>query len=191
MNIRIRTRLSAVLLAVALLFPTSGCAAFGAVVGGKPMPKINVERARLMSANVRQVTVQVDFTVENPYDTPLPALGLDYQVWLTGVELAKGTAQVQRTIPARGKVPMTTTLVFGPLEAIKVATRLAMGNRRYRIEGVFRVRTPFGDVGVRFRHSGKLAGGSLLKRLIPGLGAAPSTPAPLKTARPCHVPPRA
>jgi len=191
MNIRIRTHLPAVILAAAFLIPATGCATLGAVVGGKPMPKITVDRARLQSADMRQVAVQVDFTVENPYSTPLPALGLDYRVWLTGVELAQGTAQVQRTIPARGKVPMTTTLTFGPLEAVKVAARLAFGKRRYRIQGVFRVRTPYGDVGVRFDHRGKLTGKSLLKRLIPGLGSAPMPAIPPRFTRPSLVPPRA
>ncbi len=185
MRIRIRTVLPAVLVVVTLAISTTGCATLGAVVGGKPMPKITVERARLQSASVRQVAVRVDFTVENPYSTPLPALGLDYQLWLTGVELAQGTAQVQRTIPARGRAPMSTVLVFGPLEAVKVAARLAFGKRGYRIQGVFRVRTPFGDVGVRFRHGGKLTGKSLFKRLIPGLGVVPTdTVVPTAQVRP-------
>jgi len=179
MHTRIRKRLSAVVspglvLAACLLIPSTGCATLGAVVGGKPVPKITVERARLKSASVRQVVVQVDFMVENPYNTPLPALGLDYRIWLTGVEFTQGTAQVQRTIPARGRVPMTTTLTFGPIQAVKVAARLALGKRQYRIQGVFRVRTPFGDMGVRFKHQGELKAKSLLKRLIPGLGAAPA-----------------
>lgn len=190
MDIRIWKRLPVVILAAVFLIPTANCAALGAAVGGRPMPKITVERVRLKSASVRQVIVQVDFIVENPYTTPLPALGLDYRIWLADVELAQGTAQFQRTIPARGRVPLTTTLTFGPLEAVKVAARLAFGKRRYRIQGVFRVRTPIGDIGVRFRHSGKLSGGSLLKRLIPGFGSAPTHRAPPRVARLCRLPPR-
>jgi LEA14-like dessication related protein len=190
MNIRIRKRLPLLIVAVLLATPFNGCATLGAAVGGKPMPKITVERTRLRSASARQVVVQVDFMVENPYNTPLPALGLDYRIWLTGVELTQGTAQVQRTIPARGRVPMSTTLTFGPLQAVKVAARLAFGKRQYRIQGVFRVRTPFGDMGVRFKHDGKLTGKSLFKRLIPGLGAAPAPPTPPRVTLPCRHPPR-
>ena len=47
------------------------------------MPKITVNSARLRTATVRQVSVQVDFTVDNPYAAPLPALGVDYQLYLT------------------------------------------------------------------------------------------------------------
>ncbi len=157
------------------------------------MPKITVERARLKSASARQLVLEVDFMVENPYNMPLPALGLDYRIWLTGVELTQGTAQVERTIPARGRVPLTTTLTFGPIQAVKVAARLALGKRQYRIQGLFRARTPFGDAGVRFKHDGELKGKSLLKRLIPGLGAAPAFAPPTSPTvhHPCLVPPRA
>lgn len=157
------------LLVLAALFAFGACAHLDGLVAGQAKPEVRVQNVSLAEADLRRIALQVGFEVQNPYGVSLPVLGLRYRVWIADVPLAEGEVQLERPIPARGSAPLTTTLAFGPVDAARAAGRLALGNRRYRIEGTLTVRTPMGPLGVTLRHQGKLSGAGVPKLGLGGL----------------------
>ena len=137
-----------VLLVAATALGTLGCGGRTTrMVRSIKRPRIRVRKVRLVRANPKRVVVRLHMVVHNPYNTPLPPSELSYRFWLAGVHLTAGRLQIPHSIPPRSKAPITTTLRFGPLDAAKVAAKMAIGYRRWKIRATLKVRTPGGGGG--------------------------------------------
>ncbi len=167
---RVTLPLPALLLLPVVVLGTTSCGHLNGLMAGQPQPEVTVRDVTLQQANLRRIALRVDLDVKNPYAVSLPVVGFRYRVWISGVQLADGSIQVDRPIPARGSAPLHTDVAFGPVDAARAVTRLATGDRRYQLEGTLTVRTPMGELGVRIRRSGRLTGASVPKGLGRGFG---------------------
>jgi LEA14-like dessication related protein len=144
----------------------AGAAGCGGSVGRihAARPRIRIKGVRLVKATPKSVVLRLHMRVKNRFNVQIPPGELHYTVWLAGVRLSSGKVRLVRPLPPRARVPITTTLRFGPLDAAKVAAKMAIGYRRYRVRATLYVQTPVGRVALRVDKKGKLKATSMLKR---------------------------
>lgn len=149
---------------ITVIGSSAGCSGRHTVrVHAPKRPRVKVRRVRLMRASPKAVVLRLDMTIKNPYRVELPPGRLDYTVWLTGKRLTSGTMRLPTPIPAGAKVPMFTTLRFGPVDAAKVAAKMAIGFRGYRVRARLQMQTPAGVVAIVINKKGKLTAKGVLK----------------------------
>jgi len=95
------TRGLGIILIVALLAGASGCGVLDSLNISKP--SANVTGVSLRDISLSSATLLFDVEVGNPYSVPLPLVNLDYGLASSDTPFLSGQADLQGTVPARGK----------------------------------------------------------------------------------------
>lgn len=108
-----RGRCFAALLCMAALVMT-GCAAVQQAI---PTPSARVDAVDIESVTLSDLTLRFDIEVENPYGSPLPVLGLNYDISTSGRDVIEGWVKASESIPAGETriLPMSTKIPFEAL----------------------------------------------------------------------------
>ena len=149
-------------LAMAMLCALGGCSMF---MHSIERPKATVRGAQLQAAGPAGVSGQLQVDVMNPNNFGVPLSGLDWQLSIGGARAVTGSVSLSQTIPARGVVPITTSLTVATGDAIAVAQAIAGGARDYELDGTLHFATPVGQLDVDVHYRGTLSGGGLFGSL--------------------------
>lgn len=90
-----------VLATAALALAASGCGVVDALDLQKPTARI--AGVALQDIDLKALTLRFDVEVENPYSVDLPLVNLDYGLASRGASFLSGKADIQGSVPARGK----------------------------------------------------------------------------------------
>ncbi|HEX2686715.1 MAG TPA: LEA type 2 family protein [Kofleriaceae bacterium] len=124
-------------------------------------PQAKVRDVSVSSAGLTGVTGQLVLDVSNPNNVGVPLSGIDWQLSVGGVRAVTGRVELSQTIPARGVVPITTSLAIDARDAIVVGSALASGVRDYQLVAHLHFSTVVGQLDVEVQHGGTLGGGGL------------------------------
>lgn len=149
-------------LAIATLCALCGCSMF---MHSIERPKATVRGAQLQVAGTSGVSGQLQVDVMNPNDFGVPLSGLDWQLSIGGVRAVTGSVSLSQTIPARGVVPITTSLAIATSDAIAVVQAIAGGARDYELDGTLHFATPVGELSVDLHYRGTVSAGGLFGSL--------------------------
>src|SRR5690242_5593954 len=119
-------------------------------------PKATVRDASISAAGFGGVSGQLNLDVMNPNDFGVPLSGIDWQLAIGGARAASGSVQLSQTIPARGVVPVSTSLAIDTRDALSVATTIAGGARDYEVTAKLHFSTPVGPLDVDVEHAGRI-----------------------------------
>src|SRR4051812_8405649 len=97
--IRLMTQVAAMVLLG--LFGT-GCAALGV-----QKPSASVRSAAIQNVTAEGLAVNFDLDVSNPNAIAIPLSKADYKLALGGVQVLDDSAKPEKSIPAKGSVPVT------------------------------------------------------------------------------------
>lgn len=106
------TRILGLLGLLGLLSGLAGCSTW--VTGAFKDPDVQLVKVDVVKARLLEQQFVLRFRVDNPNWASLPIRGLDYEVFLNDIRLAKGESGKWFTVPARGReefdVLVTTNL---------------------------------------------------------------------------------
>jgi hypothetical protein len=142
------------------------CACVVVLLGGCSIFMRSIERP---SAKVRDVSVsaagltgvsgELSLDVTNPSPIGVPLSGIDWELSIGGAPALTGSVQLSKTIPARGVVPVTTSLTIAAGDALAAGSALARGARDYQLVAHLRFSTAVGPLDIEVKHAGQLGGG--------------------------------
>ncbi|MCW5802996.1 MAG: LEA type 2 family protein [Deltaproteobacteria bacterium] len=104
----------AILLTVCPVLSLTGCSLFMRSI---EKPSAQVRDVSVSSAGLGGVTGKLELDVTNPNGFGVPLAGIDWQLSIGRARAATGTVQLSQTIPARGVVPVATTLTIQARDA--------------------------------------------------------------------------
>lgn len=129
-------------------------------------PKADVRGVSVSSAGFTGVTGELRFDVSNPNPVGVPLQGIDWELSIGGTHAVAGSVQLSQTIPAKGVVPVITSLTIDARDAIEVGTALARGSRDYQLKATLRFSTAIGPLAIEVAHTGQLDGARGIDRLL-------------------------
>ncbi len=93
-----------------LFLPLLGaCRGAGDSVIGLHQPKVEVDLVRLKGITAESATLEVIFSVRNPYSAPMTLAGYDYQVTSVGTPLVSGRYESYTVVPAKERTRFVTS----------------------------------------------------------------------------------
>ncbi|HEX7842131.1 MAG TPA: LEA type 2 family protein [Kofleriaceae bacterium] len=149
-----QSTLRSILVLVAWL-PVFGCSIF---LRSMERPEVRVRDVSVASAGLTGVSGELKLDITNPNRVGIPLSGIDWQLSIGGARAATGRALLSQTIPARGVVPITTSLAIDARDAIAVASALVGGTRDYQVTATVHFSTAVGPLDVAVRHAGTISG---------------------------------
>lgn len=95
---------------------------------GMQKPRLQVDDVRFQDLSLQSLTLLFDVEVINPYEVPLPLLGLDYQLDSGNTALLNGSTEMSGSVPARGTrlITLPATLSFPDL--LSTLTNVSQGD---------------------------------------------------------------
>lgn len=121
-------------------------------------PTAEVQGVSVASAGITGVSGQLQLDVTNPNGFGVPLERIDWELAIGGTRAVTGAVELSQTIPARGVVPVTTSLTIDARDAVAVAAALAGGARDYQLRARLTFSTRVGPLDVEIRHAGTLDG---------------------------------
>lgn len=116
------------LLVLALLTALTGCEAMQGLLADMDKPSARVTGANLQNLTVDGATLAFDIEIGNPYDVPLPLVNLDYGLSSGGANFLSGKANVQGSVPAKGKRTITVPATLTFRELLSAAKGVKLGD---------------------------------------------------------------
>ncbi len=153
--------------AVAVLVATFSLAGCSIFMRSIEKPSAKVRDVSVSSAGLTGVSGALKLDVSNPSPVGVPLQGIDWTLAVGNAKAVTGSVQLSQTIPARGVVPVTTSLTIDARDAIAVAMALSAGARTYQLHAHLRFATSVGPIAVDVDSEGQLgSGGGLGARLL-------------------------
>ena len=149
---------------LALSLTLAGCSIFTRSI---ERPTADVRGVSMSSAGFTGVRGELRLDVANPNGFGVPLAGIDWQLSIGGARAVTGRVDVSQTIPARGVVPVTTSLTVAAADALVVAQALAAGADTYALSARLHFSTAVGPIDVDLVASGTLGGGGGLFGALP------------------------
>ena len=136
-----------------LLTGLAGCSIF---MPKFQTPHLSVVGIQLGRSDLFQQHLQVRMHVENPNDRELPVEGLNYQLMISGEQVAEGASEASFVVPARGSADFDMTVTANLAAAlVRMFGHGSSGSIEYRLTG--RVHLAAGFVrSVPFEEKGTL-----------------------------------
>ena len=123
----VRGRRSGMLLAGGLLLGLSGCGGLRNVLDLE-RPSARIVGVSLRDVSLDAATLLFDVDVENPYAVPLPLLNVDYGLASADKPFLSGKADLQGTVPARGKKSVSVPAKVTYLELLRTLKDVRPGS---------------------------------------------------------------
>jgi LEA14-like dessication related protein len=134
-----------VVLAVALLVVTPGCALLRALFGSFKRPAVNFVNAELQNVSFTQATVNLNYDVDNPNGLDLEIATIEYQLFIEDRPLASGRPPNGFSLPANQKTRLAFPAQVKFTDVFPVAeVLLNKDTARYRAQGTLGVKSPIG-----------------------------------------------
>ena len=90
-------------LAACALSALGGCETMSNLLKDMDKPSASISGVSFQDISLNDITMLFDVDVRNPYDVPLPLVNVSYGLASKGSKFVEGQADVQGTVPARGK----------------------------------------------------------------------------------------
>lgn len=119
-------------------------------------PTAQVRDASITAAGLGGVSGSLRLDVTNPNTFGVPLSGIDWQLAVGGNRAATGNVDLEQTIPARGVVPVTTSLAISTADAIGVVRAVASGVREYQLDATLHFSTNVGQLDVAVHYTGSI-----------------------------------
>jgi len=103
MSLSAPRRAIAFALAACTLLPLAGCETMSNLLKDMDKPSASISNVRFQDISLSDITLLFDVDVNNPYDVPLPLVNVSYGLASKGTNFLDGQADVQGTVPAKGK----------------------------------------------------------------------------------------
>ncbi len=113
-----RLLLVSLLLAGLVLATSSGCGALESALK-LDRPSARIAGAALKDITLNSATLLFDVEVDNPYSVPLPLVNLDYALASREEAFLSGKADLQGTVPAKGKKTVSLPAELRYVELLK------------------------------------------------------------------------
>jgi LEA14-like dessication related protein len=100
-----------------LFLALPGCESVNSLLAGMDKPSASISGVKLQNLNLEGVTLLFDVDVANPYTVPLPLVNVAYGLSSRGSKFLEGTADVQGSVPAKGKktIQLPAAVTFASL----------------------------------------------------------------------------
>lgn len=108
-----------------LLLAAGGCETIESILADADKPTVRVSNIDVTSLDLNQASLAFDLEIANPYAVPLPLVNVDYALASKDASFLTGAAQMQGSVPARGKktVRVPATVKFKDLLAAVAGVR--------------------------------------------------------------------
>jgi len=142
-----------------LFLPLLGaCQGAGDSVMGLHQPRVDVDLVRLIAITDESATLEVIFTVRNPYSAPMTVAGYDYQVTSVGTPLVGGRYESYTVVPSKERTRFVTSFPIAFEQVMNAMPEVRPGHViPYHAEFSLLI-TPPGESVMRIRaeHRGEL-----------------------------------
>jgi LEA14-like dessication related protein len=120
-------------------------------------PRVGLERASVVEADLEGATVRLDLLLENPNDVAFTVASATWRLEVEQVEVGEGELPGGLGIAARGTAPFAVTVRVRWADVRRLVERVGKKEQvDYRVSGTVGVRTPIGVLTPAFSHAGKL-----------------------------------
>jgi LEA14-like dessication related protein len=136
---------------------TTGCATLQQMLESAPKPTITLRGVRFQGLTTEKVDLAFDVELQNPYQVPLPLVGLDARLASGGAPFLTAGLDAERTVPAGESLPFTVPVEVSFAETLKALSAVKLGESLpYAADLVFKVDTPTAELKLPIHHDGEL-----------------------------------
>lgn len=150
----------------ALLLASVGCSAVTKALT-KPWnaPEVEVTSLRPVQIGLQQQTLLIGLRIRNPNDRALPIDAMSYRLSLEGEEIAAGSGELRRRIPAFGEGSAEVSVISDAARLAAKLPALMLQSRpwRYRITGTV---TLVGAIPIPYGYAGEIDPNTLLRAAL-------------------------
>ncbi|MDV7211047.1 LEA type 2 family protein [Azotobacter beijerinckii] len=139
------TRVLGLLGLLGLLCGLAGCSTW--LTGAFKDPDVQLVKIDVVKVRLLEQQFVLRFRVDNPNWTSLPIRGLDYEVFLNDIRLAKGASNKWFTVPARGREEfdvLVTTNLWRHMKSIVKLLKKPDQPIHYQLQGTAKTGLLFG-----------------------------------------------
>ncbi len=139
------TRISSLMVIFGLFSVLSGCSTW--MTGRFDDPDVQLIKVDMVKARLLEQQFVLRFRVDNPNESSLPVRGLDYEVFLNDIRLAKGESSKWFTVPAQGREEfdiLVTTNLWRHMKSIVKLLEKPERPIQYQLQGEAKTGLLFG-----------------------------------------------
>jgi LEA14-like dessication related protein len=125
-------------------------------------PDVKLAGIRAERLRAAGQTLRVNLRIENRAPLPLPIRAITYRVWLDAYEIANGSGDLARWVPARGEALIELLVSADAKRLARAVPALALKQQPwpYRLTGTL---TPVPPLKIGYDHRGKIDARGIIK----------------------------